>query len=351
MAMAWWSSSRSRMRPLFASWLGLVASGCAAGGSTPSGVDASVIGPDAAPPCTVLDEACTDPTMPCPLATHLSLPNGIAVDATSVYWTEGAGSVMKVPIDGGAPVKLASDDGFPLSIAVDATSVYWLSANAGTISRIPLAGGPTQVLAEEQGGLSNIVLLGSYVYYGNSAESTIKRVPAVGGPTEVLASSPIGPNCIAVDETSVYWGNVNLTNSGEVVMKAPIGGGPAVTLATGEPDVNSIALYEGNVYWTTYDPGDVLKVSIDGGEPHVAASNPPGGYPVTVDATGVYYGTGLKNLCDGALYRVPVEGGAATTLGTGELGGPYGIATDATNVYWAILGSGNADGMVVKLAK
>jgi hypothetical protein len=35
-------------------------------------------------------------------------PGGIAVDATHVYWCEGGGSVMKMPLDGGTPVTLAS---------------------------------------------------------------------------------------------------------------------------------------------------------------------------------------------------------------------------------------------------
>jgi hypothetical protein len=69
------------------------------------------------------------------LASGQSSPYGVAVDSTSVYWTNSGvgtsdGAVMKVPIGGGTPTTLASGP-TSFGIAVDATSVYWVSP--GTI--------------------------------------------------------------------------------------------------------------------------------------------------------------------------------------------------------------------------
>ena len=51
---------------------------------------------------------------------------GIAVDFGSIYWTNGFGdhTVMRVPIDGGTPTMVATGKQ-PWAIAVDSTSVYW----------------------------------------------------------------------------------------------------------------------------------------------------------------------------------------------------------------------------------
>ncbi len=74
---------------------------------------------------------------------------GIAVDATSVYWTENdTGMVMKVANAGGTPTTLASGQSGSDGIAVDATSVYWTnngtyanSYNDGTVMKAAIGGG------------------------------------------------------------------------------------------------------------------------------------------------------------------------------------------------------------------
>jgi sugar lactone lactonase YvrE len=63
------------------------------------------------------------------VAAGQSHPTGIAVDGTTLYWTNaglttGTGTVVKLT-SGGTPSTLASGLTSPYAIAVDATSVYW----------------------------------------------------------------------------------------------------------------------------------------------------------------------------------------------------------------------------------
>jgi hypothetical protein len=69
------------------------------------------------------------------------IPLAVAADDASVYFTNSndpeaspanTGSVVKVPVLGGAPVTLAVGQQFPNAIAVDDTSVYWSATMGAT---------------------------------------------------------------------------------------------------------------------------------------------------------------------------------------------------------------------------
>jgi len=138
---------------------------------------------------------------PTTLASRQANPTAIAVDATSVYWTNRSfcgGSVMKVPLGGGTPVTLASGQVMPTGIAVDATSVYWtnpLDSNGdssggrvttGTVMKVPLGGGAPTTLASQQAGPEGLAVDGTSVYY--TAGDAVMKLPLGGGtPVTVVA--------------------------------------------------------------------------------------------------------------------------------------------------------------------
>ena len=73
----------------------------------------------------------------------------LAIDSTNVYWTDSGtaannfhdGTVMRVAIGGGTAIVLASGQDYPLGIAVDDSSVYWTNvagngANQGKVLKV-----------------------------------------------------------------------------------------------------------------------------------------------------------------------------------------------------------------------
>jgi hypothetical protein len=106
---------------------------------------------------------------------------GIAVDATSVYWTNStAGTVMKVPVAGGSLTTLASGQSSPTygGVAIDATSVYWANASliaGGAAMRVPVAGGsPTKLVSASSP--QAIAVNATSVCWTDSTLGTVMRV-------------------------------------------------------------------------------------------------------------------------------------------------------------------------------
>ena len=279
-------------------------------------------------------------------------PDGIAVDATSVYWTDpGAAAIMKVPLGGGAPTTLASG---PASsgIAVDATSVYWttnLYRNA-SVMRVPLGGGAPITLATGQNSPPGVAVDATSVYWTNCSVllnpraqrprlDSVMKLPLGGGtiPTP-LASYQVTPCAIAiaVDATNVYW-----TGSSGTVMKVPVNGGTPTTLASGQDEPDAIAVDGTSVYWinSVRTNGAVMKLPLNGGAPTILAASQNYPYAIAVDSASVYWTT----YYGGTVMKVSLDGGTTTVLVSGQ-NSPQDIAVDATSVYWTTHG-----GTVMKL--
>ena len=273
-------------------------------------------------------------------------PSNIAVDATSVYWTNPVGGsngvsvgyVMSVPITGGAPRTLASDQNFPFGIAVDSTNVYWTTLGddgpgappgsiAGTVMRLPVVGGAqSQLVGNRLTGCQSVAVNGSGVYWTEDG-GAVFGTPFGGGPVTTIGATEDKHGGIAVDAARVYWTDTTLG----VVEAAPIAGGAAVTLADAQEQPYGIAVDPNNVYWTTLD--SIVSVPLGGGTPTTIASGQAEPWYIEVDGSNVYWTTTQG----GTLMRAPSVGGTPATLAS-NLEGPGSLAVDATSVYWAEMG-------------
>ncbi len=256
-------------------------------------------------------------------------PYRIALDATSVYWTEiVAGTVKKVPLGGGAPVMLASA-ATAAEIVVDARNVYY-SSQDGFFS-VPLGGGTPKRLKDHA---SAIAVDSSGLYQGNPA---LEKISTTDGSTTVLLASNFADELV-VAGGFLYW----TTFSSGPVMKMSVRGGTPVTLhPSNDSRQPAIAVNATHAYWADLDNVKIMKVAIGGGTATAFAE--ADARCLAVDDAHVYWCAGS------AVMKQPTEGGPAAVLAAGQR--PNDIAIDSTHVYWINVGTGSGAGSVVRAPK
>ena len=239
-----------------------------------------------------------------PIAMGQNDPWGLASTGSLIYWANsngGSSSVASIvssvtpPL---APSVYTNASGFmgnPGPIAVDATSVYFTDINGGStyIMKAPSqTSGSAVTLSPGTTEMFGCATDSSYVYFTNFGGGTVQRVSVNGGTPTTIASGQNLPFWIAVDGTNAYWS----THGGTIAMVDKAGMNAPKNLASGQATSGYLAIDKSYVYWTNYqcasDGGtcpSVMKVPIAGGTPITLASSHTGPQGIAVDATSVYW--------------------------------------------------------------
>ncbi len=280
---------------------------------------------------------------PVVLALGQNTPQGIAVDASNVYWTTQDGNVLKVPIDGGNPTPLASGQMNPFGITVDATRVYWANKVAGgQVMSALIAGGGVEMLASSQTSPARVAVSNGVLYWTtNGSTMSVMKLPLSGGTVVPMATMQGTMGGLAVDTDTLYWASVgqstirslSLANGGQVADLTPM---------HDQDVVQSLRVRNGVLYWANDEIGSVFSMPAAGATPKllIAGQNTNS---VAVDDQHVYW----TDDTIGKVVRVPLAGGDPQVMATNQAM-PSDIAIDSKNIYWV---NTAANGAVLKLAK
>ncbi len=324
-----------------------------------------------------------------------SIPRYIAVDKDHVYWTntgkldengdpvEDGGTVGRADIDG-APASVDPDficgASNPQGIAVNATHVYWASAGKDledrSIGRAEIDGeGVEQVFFKP--GLNiphGVALSGSHLYFDQKTDdsASIRRIPLEGGEEEFLfigQGSEI--RSVAIDAANVYWtaqgegsiGRIPLSDFAETSICKTTASCKKDFVKGIEGALNGLAVDSSRLYWsvngeTLPNPGNDLYRYRPAEDELVDLTPDPVGNGTEVqgvlgaseDGSHLYFAAngdldGAEGATQGNCQTTPAHGSLATTSGScsiylwnegqitfvARVTGGGGMATDAVN--------------------
>jgi hypothetical protein len=170
-----------------------------------------------------------------PLATKQNNPSFMAIDSTSIYWSNAGtlgpadagapnGSIVRcaIPSCAGGPQTIAGAQNHPHAIALGATSIYWASfgsaQNDGAIMSCAKSGcgAAATVLAGSLASPDGVAVDANYVYF-TTRTGQVSRVPLAGGKPEVLVSIQQSyPLAITTDDRFLFFSTYEGPSGGTI---------------------------------------------------------------------------------------------------------------------------------------
>jgi sugar lactone lactonase YvrE len=296
---------------------------------------------------------------------HAILAASVAACSSSQESTPGSGGSGNAggSGSGGASgeVVLLAEGEVPTSLTVFGAHVLWTdvhwegSVRTAVVNRVPRVGGAVVRVAERGDAIDFLGIASSdgrvhWVGYGQGVPGALFSAPASGLEPMVVAPDQGAPIAIAQSSERLAW--INLSPGAAMSYS----GGSVITLAADPQDSAScVALAGSDVVWLSHNGTPrISRVGADAASLLVVTEGSAGGpiNCVAADAEHVYFtraGTWSDDFeptyhHDGAVHRVPLEGGEPELLAS-EQEQPHGIALRGGHVYWL-----NHDGALRRVA-
>jgi virginiamycin B lyase len=184
------------------------------------------------------------------------------------------------------------------------------------------------------------------IYWSNFGDTTIGRANLDGTGVDKTFIDPNGsPTGLAVDEAHVYWaspfGGADLIDS---IGRANLDGtGVDHNFIAGANLPTAVAVDDAHVYWANWGTDSIGRANLDGTGVDQGLIPAGGPFGVAVDATHVYFDSGRDSIG-----RANLDGTGVDPSFIAAASFPQGVAVDDAHVYWTTgrdsIGRANLDG-------
>lgn len=312
------------------------ASGGAAGATQDGGEDGA-LPPDA------------ESGAPIVMASGLSLPWGIATDATNIYVVSNTDGKL-FAIDKtrpGAPREVASGLRAPRALRLAGTSLYAGVVNTtgatcgeGIVTRISLIDWQTVDFLGACGPLRHLGV-GNLQILGTTADSVTAISTSDGSITPLINRNQQAGGHVAnaYGMAAGFGSYLFVVNNISTIQRLTLGQPAPVDFAVAQPGPVELIAQKGYLYWANSD-GSVRRLGVDRPLEEPETILPAGGSASGLALFGsrVY----VTDAADGTITSAEVGAAGAEVLAEHQAS-PFSIAADADGVYW----SNQADGTVM----
>jgi virginiamycin B lyase len=269
-----------------------------------------------------------------------------------IYWLDYGGTIGRANLDGTAVDQsfiTGGSSGIGGGVAVNRRHIYWANSGNGTIGRAGLDG--TRVDQRFITGANKplgVALDRNNVYWANSGNGTIGRAGLKSGGVveqDFITGTGAGtPSGVAVDAAHVYWANDDASGVGSIG-RANLDGTGVDPNFIATTDGMAVTVDGGYIYWIG-DPSGIGRadVHLTGVEQTFIPVVPGDHFGVAVNATHIYW-----SFADvGKIGIANVDGTAADENHITGLEDPGGVAIDAgvgacAGRQATVLGTGGPD--------